>query len=293
MWRKQARQIRGRERIAGSRTGGFRVAAAVALSTWLATASLEAAAQEEDLRAKTQNPVGNLISVPLESNFDFGAPNGTAYIGNLQPVIPFRLGDWNLINRTILPLVSVEGLIDGTPEIPQGAAGTGREFGLGDLNYSLFFSPAEVGKFIWGVGPSVTLPTASYDEMGSGKYSAGPTGVVLAQPAPWSFGVLARQLWSIEGKSDREQVSQFLIQPFVNFNLDDGWFLFSDPSITANWKRSSDQRWTVPLGGGVGRLFKIGEQPINTRLGAFYNLEKPDNAPDWAVKFTFQLLFPK
>ena len=246
----------------------------------------------DDLRAKTQNPIGSLISVPFENNLDFGAPNGTAYILNFQPVIPVTVGDWNLISRPILPIAYVPGFIGGLPGIPAGTEGNGA-FGLGDLNYSLFVSPAVPGRVIWGLGPSMTLPTATDGQLGARKWSAGPTAVILAQPKPWSVGVLARQLWSFAGARDRADVSQFLGQPFANYNFDGGWFLFSDPTITVNWNAESGQKWTVPLGGGVGRLFNIGNQPVNMRLGAFGNVVRPDFAPEWALKFTVQLLFPK
>ena len=250
------------------------------------------ASAADDLRAKTQNPVGSLISVPFENNVDFGAPNGTAYILNIQPVIPVTVGKWNLINRVILPIAYVPGFIAGLPGLPSGSPGDGA-FGLGDTNYSVFVSPAEPGKIIWGIGPSLTFRTATDKQLGAGKWSAGPTAVVLTQVKPWSLGVLARQLWSFAGDSSRADVSQFLIQPFVNYNFDGGWFLFSDPAITANWKAGAGQKWTVPLGGGVGRLFNIGKQPVNMRLGAFGNVVRPDFAPKGLVKFTVQLLFPK
>jgi hypothetical protein len=247
---------------------------------------------DEDLRAKTQNPVGSLISVPFENNVDFGAPNGTAYILNFQPVIPVTVGNWNLISRPILPIAYVPGFIDGVPGLPSGSEGDGA-FGLGDLNYSVFVSPAQAGKVIWGLGPSITFKTATNDQLGSGKWSAGPTAVVLTQPKPWSIGLLVRQLWSFAGDDDRADVSQFLMQPFVNYNFDGGWFLFSDPTITANWKAEPGQKWTVPIGGGLGRVFNIGEQPVNMRLGIFGNVVRPDFAPKGALKFTVQLLFPK
>lgn len=252
----------------------------------------QADAQEsDDLRAKTQNPVGSLYSVPLENNFDFGAPNGGAYILNIQPVIPITVGGVNLINRVIIPIVSVQGFIEGLPDLPEGAPGDGAT-GLGDINYSLFLSPANPGKIIWGLGPSFGLRTATDAQLGSGKWTLGPTVVVLTQPKPWSMGVLLRQLWSYAGDPDRTDVSQFLVQPFVNYNLPGGWYLVSDPVITANWKAESGV-WTVPLGAGFGKLFTIGSQPINSRILAFYNVARPEAAPDWALKFTIQLLFPK
>ncbi len=266
-----------------------------AYSHWL-TESLASDAKPQggdDLQKKVQNPVGSLISVPLKLTADFGAPNGSAYIFNVNPVVPVTVGDWNLINRALIPLlVSVDGLIGGTAGIPYGSTGD-RATGLGDINYSLFLSPANPDKVIWGIGPSINIPTATDRQLGSGKWSAGPTGVMLVQPKPWSLGLLVRQLWSFAGPSGRQDVSQFLLEPFVNYNLEGGWYLIADPIITANWDAPSGEKWTVPLGGGVGKLFKIGSQPINSRAEAYYNVEKPSFGPNWQLVFTFQFLFPK
>jgi hypothetical protein len=248
----------------------------------------------DDLRAKAQNPVSSMYSLPLKLTADFGAGNGDAYFFNINPVIPVTVGDWNLISRALIPaLVSVDGKVQGTPPIPEGESSDDRKTGLGDINYSLFVSPADATKFIWGIGPSVSLPTASKDQLGSEKWSAGPTGVVLLQPGWGTYGGLVRQLWSFAGDSDRPDVNQTLLQPFINYNLPNGWYLITDIIITANWEADSSDTWTVPLGGDVGKLFKIGNQPINSRIEAYYNIEKPDNGPEWQTVFTFQFLFPK
>ena len=248
----------------------------------------------DDLRAKAQNPVSSMYSLPLKLTADFGAGNGDAYFFNINPVIPVTVGDWNLISRALIPaLVSVDGKVQGTPPIPEGESSDDRKTGLGDINYSLFVSPADATRFIWGIGPSVSLPTASKDQLGSGKWSAGATGVVLLQPGWGTYGGLVRQLWSFAGDSDRPDVNQTLLQPFINYNLPNGWYLITDIIITANWEADASDTWTVPLGGGVGKLFKIGNQPINSRIEAYYNIEKPDNGPEWQTVFTFQFLFPK
>ena len=210
----------------------------------------------------------------------------------IKPVNPVTIGDWNLVNRVIVPLIYTDGEITGLPPIPNPPPGDGAE-GLGDINYSLFFSPVKYDKAIWGVGPSITLPTASDKELGSEKWSAGPTGVVLFQPKWGTIGGLVRHLWSFAGDSDRDDVNQTLLEPFVNYNLPEGWYLISDIIITANWEASSSNTWTVPLGGGVGKLFKIGGQAMNARTEFYYNVEKPKNAPDWQWGFTIQFLFPK
>jgi hypothetical protein len=253
-------------------------------------------AQEEkdgdNLRAAVQNPISSLISLPFKFTFDYGAPNGEASFLSIQPVFPVSVGDWNLVNRAIIPLIDSPGEIAGTPDIPNPIPGDGAT-GLGDINYSLYFSPVKYDKAIWGIGPSITMPTATDDQLGSDKWSAGPTGIMLIQPKWGTYGGLVRHLWSFAGEDDRANVNQSLIQPFLNYNLPNGWYLLTDIIITANWQADSSNRWTVPLGGGVGKLFKIGNQAMNVRTEAYYNVEKPDFAPDWQWGFTVQFLFPK
>ena len=245
-----------------------------------------------DLRSAVQNPISSLISLPFKFTFDYGASDGEASFLNIQPVVPITVGNWNLVNRAIIPLIHTTGEVAGTPGIPNPIEGNGAT-GLGDINYSLFFSPVEYDKVIWGIGPSITLPTATDKEIGSEKWSAGPTGVVLFQPKWGTIGGLARHLGSFAGDSDRKNINQSLFEPFVNYNLPNGWYLLTDLVMTANWDLDSSDIWTVPLGGGVGKLFKIGSQVINARTEAYYNVAKPDNAPDWQWGFTVQFLFPK
>jgi hypothetical protein len=259
-----------------------------------ATRVIAAEAGGDDLRAKAQNPVSSMYSLPLKLTLDLGAPDDEAVFFNVNPVVPVTVGDWNLVNRIIIPaIVSVDGFIGGTPDIPEGAPSESRETGLGDINYSLYFSPADAKGLIWGIGPSITLPTANKDPLGSGKWSGGAAGVVLMQPKWGTYGGLIRQLWSFAGDDHRSDVNQFLIEPFLNYNLEGGWYLITDMIITANWDAPAGQRWTVPIGGGAGKLFSIGKQTINSRLEAYYMVERPDNAPDWQLIFTFQFLFPK
>ena len=245
-----------------------------------------------DLRSAVQNPISSLISLPFKFTFDYGASNGQASFLNIQPVVPITVGDWNLVNRAIIPLIDLPGEVTGTPDIPAPIPGNGAT-GLGDINYSLFLSPVKSDKAIWGIGPSISIPSATNDQLGSEKWSMGPTGVILFQPKWGTFGGLVRHLWSFAGDSDRDDVNQSLFEPFVNYNLPNGWYLISDIIIVANWDNDSSNTWLVPLGGGVGKLFKIGNQAINARTEAYYNVEKPDNAPDWQWGFTVQLLFPK
>jgi hypothetical protein len=241
---------------------------------------------ESDLAKKTQNPVASLISVPFQSNFNFGVgpDNGVQYVGNFQPVIPISLSEnWNMINRPIVPVLYQ----------PRASAAQGSEWGLGDIQYQAYFSPAKPGKLIWGVGPVLSFPSATEDFLGSEKWSAGPALVALTMHGPWVVGANVTNQWSFAGDEDRPHVNQLFLQPFVNYNMPRGWYLSAAPSMTANWKAESGEKWTVPLGGGIGKIFKLGAQPINMQLQAFGYAEKPRGGPEWALRFQFQLLFPK
>lgn len=243
-------------------------------------------ASEEDLAKETQNPVSDLISVPFESNFNFGVgPNDDLqYILYVQPVVPFRLSkDWNLITRTIIPLI----------DQPELGPGVGDVFGLGDIQLSQFLSPAKSGALIWGIGPIFQFPTATDDALGSDKWSAGPTAAALTIRGPWVAGALVNHLWSFAGDDDRADVNQTLIQPIVNYNLPGGWFLSSVPYITANWEKDGDDRWTVPIGIGVGKVHRFGTQPVSLQLTPYYNVVRPDAAAEWTLRFRINLLFPK
>ena len=176
---------------------------------------------------------------------------------------------------------------------PSPAPGIPSAFGLGDINPSLFLSPANSGKLIWGVGPTMTFPTATDSLLGNGKWSAGPALVVLTTPGHWVIGALANNQWSFAGWG-KNSVNSLLIQPFINYNFSHGWYLTSSPIITANWLAASDDRWTVPIGGGVGKLFKLGKLPINTQLAAYCNVVTPhQGGADWQMRFQVQFLFPK
>lgn len=247
---------------------------------------------DQDLAKKSQNPIADMISLPLQNNTYFGIGPGdkTANVLNIQPVIPTKLGGWTLINRAILPVIYVEDLTAGLDVLPQGVP-SGSEFGLGDLNYTAFFAPPSSGDLTWGIGPAISIPTATDKALGTKKWSIGPSAVVVFAPGRWLVGGLARQLWSIAGDDDRSNVNQTLFQPFINYNLDDGWALVTAPIITANWHAESD-RWLVPVGGGVSKLFRIGAQPVSATAQAYYNVERPDFAPDWQLRVGISFLFP-
>ncbi len=194
---------------------------------------------DKDLAKESQNPIGNIVSLPFENTteFDVGTEDAIVNTLSLKPVYPVNVGEWNLINRAIVPIVYQE----------ERFPGEGDEFGLGDLTLQVFASPAKPSKLIWGIGPAVILPTHTDDRFGTDALSLGPAVIALAKPGNWLVGALVQNLFSVAGDDD---VNLLSFQYFVNYNFDDGWYFSSAPNLTANWEADSDERWTVPVGGG-------------------------------------------
>jgi len=250
------------------------------------------AQQGDDLRQAAQNPVADLISLPFQNNtnFNVGTLDNTQNVLNIQPVVPFSLNqDWNLITRTIMPVIYQPPFFEGDST----------DFGLGDLTPAFFLSPKKpipikpgVG-LVWGAGPVFALPTSTDPRLGTEKWSAGPTFVALLLTKKVVTGFLINNLWSYAGESDRADVNAMTLQPFFNYNLPKGWYLTTSPIITANWEAPSDERWTIPIGGGVGRVFKLGSQPINAQISYYYNVERPDlTGGDSQLRAQWTFLFP-
>lgn len=257
----------------------------LALLSALSFANAEDQAELQSLAKAAQNPIASMISLPFQNNtnLNIGPNEQTQNILNIQPVWPFQINDdWNLITRTIVPVVSS----------PDALTGEGRVDGIGDTSFSAFFSPSAASKLTWGVGPVILLPTATEDALGQDTWGAGISAVLLTQPGNWVIGSLFSNVWSVGGGD--ADINLFTWQYFINYNMADGWYLTSAPIMTANWEADSDHRWTVPLGGGFGKIFRIGKQPINASLQTYYNVVTPDDyGAEWQVRAQFQFMFPK
>ena len=263
----------------------------VELTKDAATAPGDAANQEADLAKKLQNPVANLISVPIQNNWDFGLgpANAMQYTAKIQPVIPFSISkDWNLITRTILPVIYLEPL-SKNPLAPASARES--HFGLGDIQQSFFFSPKKtVGGWILGAGPIGYYPSATDEALGAGKWGAGPTIVALRQEHGFTYGALVNHIWSFAGQQDRPEINSTFLQPFVSFTTKTYTTFTINTETTYNWQT---EEATVPMNFMVQQLVKIGKQPIALQLGYRYYVEKPDGGPDWGLRFAITFLFPK
>ena len=243
----------------------------------------------EALQKATQNPVASLISVPIQNNnnFSISPGNRTQDVLNLQPVVPIGISkDWNLIVRWIVPIIYQP--LPVPPANPQTGV-----YGFGDMVPTFFLSPKKPGKLIWGLGPVFQLPTATSTYLGQGKLGIGPSAVALMQPGHWTLGVLFNNVWSVAGSGSRPSVNQFLLQYFINYNLKKGWYITWQPTLTANWEAINGGRWVVPFGGGIGRIMKLGFQPVSITAQFYGNGVHPPGASSWTMRLQLALLFPK
>jgi hypothetical protein len=247
--------------------------------------SLSANDDADALALKLQNPVASLISVPIQNNWDFGigATDAMRYTVNIQPVIPFKLNDdLNLITRTIVPIIHAESPVAGGDSIS----------GMGDIVQSFFLSPAKptASGIIWGAGPVFLYPSATNNRLGTEKFGLGPTAVLLRQQGPWTYGGLVNHIWSVTGDRQRADVSATFLNPFLSYTTSKQTTYSLSTDSTYDWE---SHQWLVPVQAGVSQLVMLGKQPVQFSGSARYYAEAPKGGPDWGLRFSVTLLFPK
>src|SRR5262245_57745974 len=263
-------------------------AATVLLATAVRPVAAETAPAPDDaaeLAKQLQNPVAALISVPFQSNFEWGGgphSEGFKYTLNFQPVVPISLGEhWNLISRTIVPVIHQHDVV---PDSTQD--------GMGDITQSLFFSPKAPGwrDWIWGAGPAFLLPTTTTAFLGSEKFAIGPTAVFLRQHSGWTYGLLANHLVSTGGTRSTSDVNATFLQPFLSYTTSTHTTFLINTESSYDWENS---KWTIPINPGVSQVLKVAGQPLSLQLGPKIYVEGPTGAPDWGLRFTIVFLFPQ
>jgi hypothetical protein len=236
----------------------------------------------QDLAKSVHNPFEDFVKLSIQSatGFELGPHHNVGDSFNIQPLVPFSLNtQWDVIARPSLTVTYLP-----SPH---------EQFGVADLQTSFFLTPAKATTWIWGVGPIFQFPTASSPELGSGRWSAGPTAALIYSEGPWFGGILAYQLMSFAGNRDRGSVNQTYLEPEISYNFESGWYVQCDPPITYDWTADSANAWTIPMGIDVGRVFKVVSQDFSLQVGTYDLLKRPDSAPQWIVRVNLTLLFPR
>ena len=244
------------------------------------------AQDDSDLAQDLTNPVADLLTIPIQMNYDqnFGtAEDGWKLQTNIQPVLPFNVNDdWNLITRTIMPVIWQDEIVPGA----------GSQFGLGDINLSLFFSPKKpTNGVIWGVGPVLYLATATDDLLGAEKWGAGPTAIALTMRGRWTMGALANHVWSFAGSDKRDDLDSTFVQPFVSYTTPSAWTYSVQSETSYNW---DTRKWSVPVNVAVAKLVMMGKLPVSLQAGVGRWLTSPDSGPDgWRFRVQANFVLPK
>jgi len=244
------------------------------------------AARQADVAKQLANPISSLIIVAFQSNFNFGigpSPSGFQYLLNIQPVYPSSLNEtWNFVTLMNIPIIYQN----------QISPGAGSQFGLGDTTFQFFFSPKAPtkGGIIWGVGPTVFVPTGTDPLLSGRTWGAGVDGVVLTQipqqAGVWTVGILGSQTWSFAGPA---AINTLFLQPSVAFTFKNTVTITLQSESTLNWNQG---QWTVPIIASVSKIFKFGDQLTSIGLSAKYYPVSPVGAATWGLRFTVTLLYP-
>jgi hypothetical protein len=245
-------------------------------------ADIHAESPNADLTKELHNPLANLKEIFFQMDIlpNVGPDKKTEWGLSVESVYPFDIGnDWKLVTYSIIPMASQPGIFPGD----------GRTIGLGDSKFFGYFVPPNEGKLIWGFGPALQAPTHTDNDLGNNEWALGPALIVGAQPGNWSLFGLFDNIWSIAGSG--ETINAFNFQYQAVYMLPKDWFLISNWIIEADWEATSSDRWTVPIGGGLGRQFNIGKQQFELYGQLGYNIVASDQASSWRGILTLTMVF--
>ncbi len=249
---------------------------------------------EASLAKASQNPVANMVSLPLQYNYysNGGLGSGSEMVLNVQPVLPLPIGkNWLIVSRTIVPFVSMP-LPLGSTIVGANPAIAPQIGGIADIQEQAYFTSSKPGKFTWAAGPVFSFPTATNRLARTGQWGLGPAAVGLVMPGPWVIGALVNNIWRIGGDANGHVLNSFTLQPVINYNLAHAWAISTAPEFTADWSAREGSRWTVPIGLGVSKIAHVAEQPLNFELQYYHNVKHPDRAGSNQLRLEVAALWP-
>lgn len=257
-----------------------------------------------EVNKKLTNPVSEVWSIAFQQNnyvVSTVSGQGDKWNSNLnfQPVMPVSLTkDWNLITRPVLTVFNSTPYPSVTedPDTHQQQTEIKRTTALGDLIWMVNLSPAPsiAGNWLIGFGPTFVFPTATSDFTGQGKWQVGPSVIVGYLSKKWILGAFVQNWTSFAGESSRPDANQMNLQPIGAYFLEDGWSIGYSGNILANWKASSGNVWTVPLGIAVSKVVKLGRLPVKLTLAVQYMPIHPDDfGQKWNVQVGIVPVIPK
>lgn len=248
--------------------------------------SAESEGGAAEVARQLANPLADLYIAPLQYNYDenIGANDkGSRSVLNLQPVLPFSLTeDWNLLSRTVLPLIDQDNVIPGESKS-----------GIGDTLQSFFFSPVKPtsGGWLWGAGPVFSLDTASDSQLGSAQWGAGLTALALRQHEELTYGALTNHVEGFGADKDREGVSSTFIQPFISAHTPSAWTYTASSESTYDW---NEREWSIPLNVSVTKVVFLGKLPVSVGGGLRYWIESTPQGPEgWGFRLQSTVVLPR
>jgi len=262
--------------------------ALLALALALAPAAFADEAADRALVRGRHDVLSDTVNVAMrnETAFGIGRRDRTANLTVVEPSFLTLVGDsWGLAHRIQLPLV-------WQPEVVARYGGT---YGLGDLGYELYAAWPSGEGLSYGGGLSLVLPTGSDRRVSDSKWEVGPALALGTSWGPISLTLAARQLFTLASTHTAPDVNRLVVQPSLTWALRSGWYLVSAPRLQADWDAASSDRFTVPLGGGAGRIFGVAGQRVAVSLEA-YAIAAPRSStphPDWTLRAGLSLLYPR
>lgn len=252
-----------------------RIAGMVALSAAVAVA--DGAPAQDSLQAN--NPIAASVSYNLQNEYigNLSGIDEDANVLNFRSVIPLSQ-DW--IARITVPLVTLPQVEAVDPLSFE------HETGLGDTNiFAIRLLDAGSPTVSFGIGPSITVPTATQDGLGSDTWNAGVANVLFNFTNPrFQWGYLA--VWETDvakNDGDAADINRAVFQPFGIYQLGQGWYLRSTGVWNYDFETDS---YSIPIGAGFGRVIPLERTVINAFFEPQYSVaSNGDGQREWGIFF--------